>query len=208
MSAFDADFLARLSRLDPLDALQQAPLRSDFDLSPGFRPAPAPMRDAAVLVPIVRRPGGLTVLLTQRSPDMPTHAGQISFPGGRVQGEDAGPVATALRETLEETGIDDRFITPLGGFMAYQTVTNYRIIPIVALLEPGFTLMPDPREVADVFEAPVAFLMDPSNHQLHTRTWQGMERGYYVMPYQDRYIWGATAGMLKALYDHLYGDGE
>jgi 8-oxo-dGTP pyrophosphatase MutT (NUDIX family) len=208
MSLFDKDFLARLARLDPLDALKDTPLRSDFDLSPAFRPAPAPLRDAAVLVPIVRRREGLTVLLTQRSADMPTHAGQISFPGGRVQEEDNGPVATALRETREETGIDDRFITPLGGFMAYQTVTNFRITPIVALIEPGFTLAPDPREVADVFEAPVAFLMDPANHQRHTRQWQGSERGYYVMPYLDRYIWGATAGMLKALYDHLYGDEE
>jgi 8-oxo-dGTP pyrophosphatase MutT (NUDIX family) len=113
-------------------------------------------------------------------------------------------VAAALRETEEETGIAPRFVEPIGAFGAYETVTGYAVTPIVGLVDPGFTLKPDPREVAAVFEAPVSFLMNPENHQRHTRAWQGGERAFYVMPYQDWYIWGATAGMLRALYLKLY----
>jgi 8-oxo-dGTP pyrophosphatase MutT (NUDIX family) len=136
---------------------------------------------------------------------MPTHAGQVAFPGGRIQpGEDA--LAAALRETEEETGIAAGRVDPLGAIEAYQTVTGYAIAPIVGLVEPGFTLNPDPREVALVFEAPAAFLFDPANHETHTRAWGQSERRFYVMPYQDHYIWGATAGMLRALYLRLYGN--
>jgi 8-oxo-dGTP pyrophosphatase MutT (NUDIX family) len=205
----DSDFLDRLRmRLDPLDAPMAAPVRSDFDLNPAFRPASVNLRDAAVLVPIVQRQEGLTILLTQRTDTMPTHAGQISFPGGRVQPDDDGPVAAALRETVEETGIAARHIEPIGRFLPYQTVTNYRITPIVALVSPDFELNPDPREVADVFETPVSFLMNAANHEQHSRDWQGQSRSYFVMPYQKRYIWGAPAGLLKALHDRLYGEAK
>jgi len=162
---------------------------------------------AAVLVPIIRRPEGFSVLLTQRANDMPTHAGQVAFPGGRVQAEDEGLIATALRETLEETGLSASFITPIGGFGAFRTGTRYRIVPVVALVEPGFTLTPDPREVDAIFETPASFLMDVANHELHAREWKGAMREYYAMPWNDRYIWGVTAGMIRALYQRLYEDG-
>jgi 8-oxo-dGTP pyrophosphatase MutT (NUDIX family) len=206
----DEDFLQRLfERLDPLEFAENwahAPPRSDFDLNPQFRPGTVQaLKRAAVLAPIVRRPEGLTLLLTLRADTMPTHAGQVAFPGGRIQAEDAGPVAAALRETEEEIGLAARFVHPLGTFEPYETVSGFSIAPVVALVEPGFSMALDPREVADVFETPIAFLFNPANHQLQRRVWQGGERSYYVMPWLDRYIWGATAGMIKALYDRLYG---
>lgn len=206
----DADLLHRLrTRLDPLalaEALAARPARSDFDLNPAFRPTSEPMlKPAAVLAPLVLRPNGLTMLLTQRTADMPTHAGQVAFPGGRLQpGETA--VEAALRETEEETGIAARFIEPIGVFDAYQTVTGYAVAPVVGLVSPDFALNPDPREVALVFEAPAAFLFDPRNHEEHSRSWGDSERRFYVMPYQDHYIWGATAGMIRALYRRLYDE--
>lgn len=206
----DEDFLARLrQRLDPLEAaaaLTAQPSRSDFDLNPQFRPVePLTLKQAAVLAPIIQRPEGLTVLLTQRTATMPTHAGQVAFPGGRLKaGEDA--VTAALRETHEETGIAPEFVTPLGVFDAYQTVTGFAVAPIVGLVSPSFSLAPDPREVALVFEAPVAFLFDPANHQRHARTWGESERHFFVMPFEEHYIWGATAGMIRALYLRLYAD--
>ncbi|MDX2235669.1 MAG: CoA pyrophosphatase [Hyphomonadaceae bacterium] len=208
---FDEDFERRArTRLDPLDRLAPAvATRSDFDLGGGEDAGAAPaaaLTAAAVLAPIVRRPGGFTVLLTLRSSNMPSHAGQVSFPGGRVQAEDAGPLAAALRETHEETGIAPEYIRPLGGFGAYRTGTNYLITPVAAFIEPGFTLRPDPREVDDVFETPLSFLMNAANHEKHAREWQGVRREYYAMPWEGRYIWGATAGMLKALHDRLYGE--
>jgi 8-oxo-dGTP pyrophosphatase MutT (NUDIX family) len=203
----EADFVERVtSRLAPLDG--RAPMRgcSDFDLDPGARPLEArALRPAAVLVPIVRRASGWTVLLTQRTADMPTHAGQIAFPGGRLQPEDAGPVAAALREAQEETGLERSFVQPVGLSDPYETVSAFHVTPVVAFVEPGFVLKPDPREVAEVFETPLAFLMDPANHQTRHREWRGGRRSYYAMPYENRFIWGATAGMIKALYDRLYG---
>ncbi|KAF0172433.1 MAG: CoA pyrophosphatase [Hyphomonadaceae bacterium] len=205
--SFDADFEARLrTRLDPLDALAHGVARSDFDLNPNVAPDDVPLTPAAVLVPIIRRARGYTMLLTLRTSSMPTHAGQVSFPGGRIQADDEGPVSAALRETLEETGLSREFIAPVGGFGTYRTGTNYRITPVVALVEPGFELKPDPREVDDVFETPVAFLMDAANHERHAREWQGRRREYYAMPWEGRYIWGATAGMIKALHQRLYED--
>lgn len=206
----DADFEARLrTRLDPLEfgaGWGDPPPTGDYDLNPHARPAERPiLKPAAVLAPVVRRPEGYTFLLTQRTDDMPTHAGQIAFPGGRLQPEDDGPVGAALREAHEEVGLDPRFVQPVGALAPYETVTGFTVAPIVALVEPGFTLRPDPREVADVFEAPAAFLMNPANHERHEREWQGGTRAFYVMPYGGRFIWGATAGMIKALYHRLYG---
>lgn len=205
---FDEDFEHRArTRLDPLHRLSGSASRSDFDLNPEVAPpADAALTPAAVLMPIVRRPQGFTVLLTQRSSSMPSHAGQISFPGGRVQAGDADHVGTALRETHEETGIAPEFVTPLGGFGAYRTGTNYIITPVLGFIAPGFDLRPDPREVDDVFETPLSFLMDAANHERHAREYQGLRREYYAMPWEGRYIWGATAGILKALHDRLYGD--
>lgn len=206
----DADLEARLrSRLGPLAFAPdwvEASGGSDFDLNPQFRPAsPGPVKPAAVLAPIVRRPEGYTLLLTQRTDAMPTHAGQIAFPGGRLQPEDDGPVAGALREAFEETGLEPRFVEPVGALDPYRTVTGFTVAPIVALVEPDFTLAPDPREVAEVFEAPMAFLMNPAHHERHERDWQGGRRACYVMPWSNRFIWGATAAMIKMLHDRLYG---
>lgn len=202
--SFDADFEARVrTRLNGLDALDADPVRGDFDPMPRMSDDTV-YTPAAVLAPIVRRPDGFTVLLTLRSSAMPSHAGQVSFPGGRVQAGDAGPVATALRETFEETGIGAEHITPVGGFGMYRTGTNYIITPIVGFVEPGFTLKPDPREVEDVFETPLAFLMNAANHERHARDFQGVRREYYAMPWEGRYIWGVTAGMIKLLYERLY----
>ncbi|GEP61253.1 CoA pyrophosphatase [Reyranella soli] len=182
------------------------PLGSDFSLN-GVVPAPTSFRPAAVLVPLVRRESGITVLLTQRTEDMPSHAGQIAFPGGRKQAEDADAKATALRETEEEVGISRTFVEVVGEVDHYRTGTGYEIAPVVGIVTPGFTIHADPREVADVFEVPLAHFLDAQNHRIDSRVWQGRERRYYAMPYGDRYIWGATAGMLKNLHFVLTNGG-
>jgi 8-oxo-dGTP pyrophosphatase MutT (NUDIX family) len=177
----------------------QPPIGSDFSLS-GVVPMPETWRAASVLVPLVRREPGITVLLTQRTEDMPSHAGQIAFPGGRRQVEDIDATATALRETEEEVGLTRDFIDVIGPVDQYRTGTGYEITPIVGIIRPGFTPHADPREVADVFEVPLDHFLDERNHRIDSRVWQGRERRYYAMPYGERYIWGATAGMLKNLH--------
>lgn len=176
--------------------------RGDHNLNPGYRPN-GELTPAAVLVPLVERPEGMTILLTQRTDHLHDHAGQISFPGGRLDEGDDGPIACALRETEEEVGIPPERIEVVGLLDDYVTGTGYRVSPVVALLRPGFPVAPDPFEVADVFEVPLAFILDPANHELQSRIWRGRERHFYVMPYEDRYIWGATAGMLVNLYEVL-----
>ena len=160
-------------------------------------------RPAAVLLPIVDRPGGPTVLLTLRASDMRAHSGQVAFPGGKI---DAGesPREAALRETREEIGLDERFIEPLGWLDPFFTGTGFRVAPLVALVEPSFSLRLNKFEVDEVFETPFAFLMDPANHLLEDREWQGRRRKYYAMPHEGRYIWGATAGILRNLYEKLF----
>jgi 8-oxo-dGTP pyrophosphatase MutT (NUDIX family) len=160
-------------------------------------------RPAAVLAPIVARPEGATVLLTLRASNMRNHSGQIAFPGGKI---DAGetPAAAALREAEEEIGLERRFIEPVGWLDPYLTGTGYRIMPLVAIVDPAFTLAINADEVDEVFEAPLSFLMDGVNHQLHQREWKGRMRQFYAMPYRERYIWGATAGILRNLYERLY----
>ena len=193
------------ARLTPLGEIAALMARSDRDLNPDWPAAENPLRAAAVLAPIVMRPEGWTMLFTERAADLASHAGQISFPGGRIDAEDASPLDAALREAEEEIGLARRFVTPLGGFEPYETGTGFRIAPIVALIAPGFTLAPDPREVADVFEAPFAFLMNPANHERREGEWRGRRGAYYAMPYENRFIWGATAGMIRALWERVYG---
>ena len=179
---------------------------SDWDLNPEFKDdlrLMAPPRPAAVLVPIVVREQ-LTVLLTQRSHEMPSHPGQISFPGGKMDPCDATPVDCALREAHEEIGLEADRIEPLGFLDSYRTGTGFQISPVVAFVTPGFTPVLDPREVLEVFEVPLAFLMDETNHQQDSREWRGKRRAFYAMPYQGRYIWGATAGMLRNMYTRLF----
>jgi 8-oxo-dGTP pyrophosphatase MutT (NUDIX family) len=179
---------------------------SDWDLTPEFRDdlaVMAPPRAAAVLVPIVLRPP-LTVMLTQRSHEMPSHPGQIAFPGGKIEDFDNSPVECALREAREEIGLEPRYVEVLGFLDSYRTGTGFQISPVVAFVRPGFSLTLDRREVLEVFEVPLAFLMDAANHQKHARPWRGRQRVYYAMPYEGRYIWGATAGMLKNMHQRLF----
>ena len=186
--------------------VSKPPLGSDFSLN-GVIPTPTSFRPAAVLVPLVRREPGITVLLTQRTEDMPSHAGQIAFPGGRKQQEDADARATALRETEEEVGLSRTFVQVIGAVDPYRTGTGYEITPVVGIVTPGFTIHADPREVADVFEVPLSHFLDAQNHRIDSRIFQGRERRFYAMPYGDRYIWGATAGMLKNLHFVLTNGG-
>ena len=163
---------------------------------------------AAVLVPLVDRPQGVTVLLTQRTSHLHDHAGQISFPGGRVDAGDADRVATALREAEEETGIPGDAVQIIGTLPEWDIPTGFRVTPVVGWIEPPFELAPDPFEVADVFEVPLTFFLDPANHERHSDEINGRKRNFYAMPYQGRNIWGATAGMLHTLYLVLRDDEE
>lgn len=158
---------------------------------------------AAVLFPIVRRREGDTVLLTRRTAHLRDHAGQVSFPGGRVETQDGSPLETALRETKEEIGLHRRHIEVLGYLPEYRTGTGFSVIPVVALVEPPFELQPDSFEVAEVFEVPLAFLLDQNNHQRHTVHLRGALRHYFAMPYENYFIWGATAGMIRSLSERL-----
>ena len=182
----------RLARPAPADAQ---------GMSDGFR---LPGREgrvtpAAVLVPVVNRPDGLTMLLTQRSADLPDHPGQISFPGGRVEPDDASLAHAALREATEDVGLPSERVAILGELSPYETVTGFRVTPVVGWVEPPFALMPDPVEVADIFEVPLAFLLDPANQQRHFRMQGERRRDFWASPYGERYIWGATAAMLMIL---------
>ncbi len=163
---------------------------------PGLTPA-------SVLIPIVLRPAELTVLLTRRTTRLRSHSGQVSFPGGRAEPDDASVEATALRETGEEIGLAPRHIELIGRLHDYHTRTGYRVSPVVALVTPPFELRLDEREVEEAFEVPLSFLLDPAHHERHAREFQGREVQYFAMPYGPHYIWGATAAMLVNLYRHL-----
>jgi 8-oxo-dGTP pyrophosphatase MutT (NUDIX family) len=196
---------ATLSKTAPVADPDAPDSPSDFDLSPELVPeiARAPLAPAAVLIPIVVR-AELTVLLTQRTEGLKRHAGQIAFPGGRMEPTDRDAIATALREAQEEIGLDPSFVEPLGYLDTYRTGTGFRIFPVVSLVREGFTLKLDAREVADAFEVPLAFLMNADNHRTETRTWRGQERRFYAMPFEQRYIWGATAGIMKNMHKRLF----
>ena len=201
------------SHLPAVPAAGQTPqaLRARFAHPPRWQPevrkearfAPRTPAHAAVLVPLVLREE-LTVLLTQRTEQLSTHSGQVAFPGGRQDPEDADATATALREAQEEVGLDPGLVEVLGSLPVYETGTAFMVTPVVALVQPDAALHPNPYEVADVFEVPLRFLLDPAHHQRHRLHWQGLEREWFSMPYLDagreRYIWGATAGMLRNFY--------
>ncbi len=182
-------------------SLLRAPVAGDFiqeDGGEGLSLTPA-----AVLFPIVQRDDGQTVLLTQRTAHLKDHGGQISFPGGRVETEDRTPVHTALRETEEEIGLAREHVEVLGFLPEYRTGTGFRVTPVVALVTPPFDLALDPFEVAEAFEVPLAFLLDPANHKRHSLHYRGALRHFFAMPYGDYFIWGATAGMIRSLTERL-----
>jgi 8-oxo-dGTP pyrophosphatase MutT (NUDIX family) len=178
--------------------------RGDDDLNLASEMAPPPgLRKAAVLVPLVQRHEGMTVLLTRRTDHLAHHAGQISFPGGGIEDSDASPEAAALREAKEEIGLGAERVEILGRLDIYWTRTGFEITPVVAAVSPPLELVPDAQEVAEVFEVPLGFIADPANHQRHSREFKGQVRHFYVLPYTHYYIWGATAGMLVNLADRL-----
>jgi 8-oxo-dGTP pyrophosphatase MutT (NUDIX family) len=195
--------------LDPLDedAVQGGPRRGDGDLSPaGWTHLPIEeLTPAAVLIGLIEREAGMSVLLTRRADTLRNHTGQVALPGGR---QDPGetPVQTALREAHEEVGLEPHYVAPVGLATPYQTGSGYLITPVVAFVRPGFTLAANPGEVAEIFETPFAWLMEPANYQEHERALpSGEMRRFYATTHEEKYIWGATAGILRSLHERLYG---
>jgi 8-oxo-dGTP pyrophosphatase MutT (NUDIX family) len=179
--------------------------RGDLDLDPVLweRAGVKATRPAAVLVPVIDRTEP-AVLLTLRTADLSIHAGQIAFPGGKIEPSDPSPVAAALREAEEEIGLDRGLVEPIGHLDLFLTFSGFRILPTVARVDPSLRLTLNRSEVAEAFEVPLAFLMDAQNHALHSRDWKGVIRRYYAMPFGERYIWGVTAGILRNLYERVY----
>lgn len=195
----------------PLAQQTEAALRQRFAAAPQWEPelrreprfSDRPPTQASVLLPLVLREE-LTVLLTERTAHLSTHSGQVAFPGGKRDPEDVDAAATALREAHEEVGLDATYVQVLGNLPIYATGTGFQVTPVVALVDPAAPLRPNPYEVADIFEVPLRFLLDPAHHERHSYLWNGTQREWFAMPYQDgarqHYIWGATAGMLRNFY--------
>ena len=181
--------------------------RGDLDLDPAlwYRAGVSATKPAAVLVPVVDRCGEPTVLLTVRTAELEKHAGQVAFPGGKIDPGDTSPAAAALREAHEEVGLAPALVEPIGYLDLYLTFSGFRILPTLARIKPDFSIVLNPWEVTETFEVPLDFLMNPANHQRKTRDWNGIARDYYAMPFGDRYIWGITAGILRNLYERVYG---
>jgi len=185
------------------DPKTMAAMRGDHSLVPGGAPPASALTPASVLVPLVMRPQELTVLLTQRTAHLAAHAGQISFPGGRAEPEDVDSIAAALRETEEEVGLPRDYVEVIGRLDTYLTSTGFEITPVVGLVRAPYPMRVDPFEVAEVFEVPLSFVVDPANHRRDSREYKGRLRHFFVLPYENRYIWGATAGMLVNLAEVL-----
>lgn len=162
------------------------------------------LKDAAVLVPVVDDGDDARVILTQRTATLRKHSGQIAFPGGSIDPQDGSPEQAAIREAEEEIGLAPHFVDPVGRLPTYFTTTGFRITPVLSVVRPGFDLKPNPTEVDDIFEVPLSFLMNEVNHQRSSRMFDGMERHFYLMPFEERNIWGVTAGILRTMYERLY----
>ncbi len=177
----------------------------DHQLNPGFLPEGQAYRDAAVLIPVVAREPEATVLLTQRTSHLSDHAGQIAFPGGKIEASDLDAGAAALREAEEEIGLSAEMANVIGYLDPYLTRTGYRIVPVLARIDPDFRLRLNADEVEEAFEVPLAFLMSAENHRQNSRVFLGKPRYFYEMPFEGRYIWGVTAGIIRALYERVLG---
>ena len=181
------------------------PVRGDHDADPVLQKIAEvrPIRPAAVLVAVVDHPEP-TVLLTQRAQHLPDHPGQISFPGGKIDAADVDPKSAALREAEEEIGLSRDGVEPLGYLDLYMTTLGYRIVPLIARVQPGFALTLNTGEVDAAFEVPLSYLMADANMEMHSRPWQGVERHYYAITFGERYIWGVTAGILRNMRERIY----
>ena len=192
--------------IDDIRAALAAPGRqtSDFDLNPDVvLPEGRKLRPAGVLAPIVERPDGYRMLLTKRSSALKHHPGQIAFPGGKQDDDDADVIAAALREACEEIGLPDGHAEVLGTLEAHETVTGFRVTPVFALVREAFEIIPEPGEVEEVFSVPLDHLLKPENYLIESRRWRGARRHYFTVPYGPYYIWGATARMLRAWADRM-----
>lgn len=198
-----ADFAERVRRWQPDD---HDHVTGDHVLNPDFSQSfvTAKLRDAAVLIPVVDRGPEATLLLTQRTDTLRKHSGQVAFPGGAIDPEDGTAEQAALREAHEEIGLASERAEIVGNLPRYLTGSGFSITPILAVVKTPFDVHPNPDEVADIFEVPLSFLMNPANHRQESRIWNGRERFYYAMPYRDRFIWGITAGIIRGLYERLY----
>jgi 8-oxo-dGTP pyrophosphatase MutT (NUDIX family) len=193
---------ARL-RSEPPDAAES--VSGDHRLNPGYVPPPnVRYKEAAVLIPVVARQPQAAVILTLRTASLRDHSGQIAFPGGKIGPEDSGPAAAALREAEEEIGLPPSSVTIVGYLDAYLTGTGFRVVPVVGCVAPDHALTINPVEVEAAFEVPLSFLMSPDNHRIGSREFHGFVRHFYEMPFGDRYIWGATAGIVRALYERVF----
>lgn len=189
-------------------AMNAPPERGDSDLNPGMRPIRDDLIDAAVLIPLIQREEGPSVLLTRRTMTLRDHGGQIAFPGGRRDVTDADLIETALRETEEEVAIARHQVQVLGQMVPYVTRTGYTVTPVIGSIRPPITPRPEPREVDEIFEVPLNFLLNRANHQRHSRDVGGVTRRFYAIPFGSFYIWGATAGMIVNLTDILEDAAE
>lgn len=210
MSHFSANALQRIAsgRLS-LDWPQpMSAHRGDFDLNETWSTTQdaGSLRQAAVLIPVREALDSrqAEIILTRRTEHLPSHAGQVAFPGGKIEAEDDTPLAAALREAEEEIGLDRSHVNAIGYLEPYITSSGFQVHPVIALVAEAASITPDPNEVAEVFNVPLQFLMSPGNHQVSSRQWKGHERFFYVMPYDRHYIWGVTAGIIRLMYERLY----
>ncbi len=201
----DAFFARAATRLDREPVPQETARLGDEHLNPDITAEGITFRDAAVLIPVVAREPEASILLTQRTAHLSAHAGQIAFPGGKIEPDDASAAAAALREAEEEIGLSPALVEPLGYLPPYLTRTGYRIIPVIGRVDPAHSLTINPNEVVDAFEVPLSFLMTPDNHRQGSRVFKGTPRYFYEMPFNERYIWGITAGIIRGLYERVYG---
>lgn len=206
-SVFSPDVFFDLAarRLDPEPLCGESELMGDQHLNPDITIDGLSFRDAAVLIPVVARRPQASILLTQRTPHLSVHGGQIAFPGGKIDPGDPTPVAAALREAREEIGLDPALVEPVGYLAPYLTRTGYRIVPVIGRVDPAHRIAVNPDEVVDTFEVPLSFLMSAANHRRGSRLFKDKERHFYEMPFNERYIWGITAGIIRGLYERVYG---